>query len=62
MKLTLIFSAIALTLFTACDSAPSDSSTIEPSTSVPSGCVFTLEDNEIIATKECDLDGDGVDQ
>lgn len=62
MKLTLIFSTIALTLFTACDSAPSGSSTIEPSTSMPSGCVITVEDKEIIATKECDLDGDGVDQ
>jgi hypothetical protein len=29
---------------------------------MPSGCVITVEDNEIIATKECDLDGDGVDQ
>ena len=62
MKLTLIFSAIALTLFTACDSAPSGSSTIEPSTSIPSGCVITEESNEILASRECDLDGDGVGQ
>jgi hypothetical protein len=60
MKLTLIFSAIALMLFTACDSAPSDSGTTEPSTSM--SCVITVEGNEILATKECDLDGDGVDQ
>jgi hypothetical protein len=57
MKLTLIFSAIALTLFTACDSG-----TTEPSTSIPSGCVITVEKNEILASELCDLDGDGVDQ
>lgn len=57
MKPTLIFSAIALTLFTACDSVPSDSGTIESS-----GCIITVENNEILATRECDLDGDGVDQ
>jgi hypothetical protein len=57
MKLTLIFSAIALTLFTACDSG-----TTEPSTSIPSGCVITVENNEILASGECDLDGDGVGQ
>lgn len=62
MKLTLIFSAIALMLFTACDSVPSNSGTTEPSTSMSSGCVITVEGNEILATKECDLDGDGVDQ
>lgn len=62
MKPTLIFSAIVLVLFTGCGSVPSDSGTIEPSTSVPPGCRFTLENGEIIATKECDLDGDGVGQ
>jgi hypothetical protein len=49
-------------LFTACDSAPSGSSTIEPSTSIPSGCVITVESNEILASESCDLDGDGVGQ
>ena len=62
MKLTMIFSAIALMLFTACDSAPSDSGTTEPSTSMPSGCVIRVENNEILASEVCDLDGDVVDQ
>jgi hypothetical protein len=29
---------------------------------VPSGCVITVESNEILASRECDLDGDGVGQ
>lgn len=62
MKPTLIFSAIVLVLFTGCGSVPSDSGTTEPSTSMSSGCIITVEGNEILATKECDLDGDGVDQ